>query len=143
MRHFQPGDHFEIDINSGQGLPPKWVPAVVTALTSEQYGWTAAVHRTSDGRTVERGPGWALDEIQGLPSRRHSSHRRRGDGGNPGTADHQPIRSTRSDGAAAPGDSPQGPTDRDGRQVGLCLRLPGSDRASLRTGGDQWLISSS
>ena len=65
MKSYYPGDRVEVNIDSGNGLPDNWIPAVVTNATDAQYGWTAA--RTcpnSDHPGISRGPGWNQDEIR-------------------------------------------------------------------------------
>ena len=67
-RNFKRGDLVEVDLNSGMGgLPPRWVPAVVTCDTDPTYGWTAAITTSkSPYGVISRGPGWLQDEIRPL-----------------------------------------------------------------------------
>ena len=65
MTLYEPGDLVEIDINSGLGIAPLWIPAVVTSPTDALHGWTPA--KTEKGCShpgISRGPGWNQDEIR-------------------------------------------------------------------------------
>ena len=53
-----------MDLNSGLGIQPLWIPAASPADTDEEYGWTAA--RTlgnSQHPGIGHGPRWNQDEI--------------------------------------------------------------------------------
>ena len=69
MKLYQTGDHVEVNIDSGKGLPDNWVPAIVTNATDAQYGWTAArTNSNSRHPGISRGPGWNQDEIREVQS---------------------------------------------------------------------------
>ena len=65
MKLYQPGDRVEVNLNGGMGeIEPKWVPAVVTSTTDSRYGWTPATTTSPWHPRIQRGPGWAQDEIR-------------------------------------------------------------------------------
>ena len=64
MKLYQPGDIVEVDVNSGLSDVPNWVQAVVTNATDPRYGWTPATTTSPWHPRIQRGPGWAQDEIR-------------------------------------------------------------------------------
>lgn len=64
-RNFKAGDHVEVDVDGGIGLPSLWVPAVVTRDTDPVYGLTHAI-TCSKHPGISRSPGWNPEEIRPL-----------------------------------------------------------------------------
>jgi len=65
LKLYQPGDRVEVNLNGGMGdIAPKWVPAVVTSTTDSRYVWTPATTTSPWHPRIQRGPGWAQDEIR-------------------------------------------------------------------------------
>lgn len=68
MKLYQPGDVVEVDVDSGKGIAPNWVRAVVTNATDPRHGWTAAATTDPWHPRIQRGPGWNQDEIREVNS---------------------------------------------------------------------------